>query len=222
MDVCFATGTEQGGSSWFGAGATVLGALVGAGAVILANRQAWKRQQAAQKAEWERNERQATERRLRGALARLSGHLAQALHSMAWLTWVAAYTPHVLRDERERRQRIDAYHREMHAILPRIATAETRLAIHASVPTVDLARREVKKVYAQDADLAAVLGRYTPATVPTGDASDAEPHSPNRVVDEVTSELAARLDAVRKLADSIPVVLGRLVGDREGGTVAHP
>jgi len=118
----------------------VLGALIGASAVVggaLLNNQ---RQARLEREKWLRGLSDAFDKDLRSAVKELATELAKAAHSMCWLCWLARYGPSRLTQER-----IDKYDEEIHALLPRIFGLHAVIAgmdqkVHADLaPLVDLA-----------------------------------------------------------------------------------
>ena len=95
--------------------ATVIGAAIGASAGILGALVTGLLQSRSATGSWERSRKDQFENNLRSAVQNLTQHVSSALHSMCWLTWLAAERP-----DRIKQTRIDAYDFEIHRITPKI------------------------------------------------------------------------------------------------------
>src|SRR5262249_7409766 len=68
-----------------------------------------------ERGQWNREQQTARREALRAGVKELTAHCGAMLHSMCWLTWLAAERP-----DRLTQERIDAYDREVHDITPKI------------------------------------------------------------------------------------------------------
>ena len=128
----------------------VLGALIGALAVILVAFLNNQRQSRLERDKWSRGLSDAFANELRAAVKELATELAKASHSMCWLCWLASHGPSRLTQER-----IDQYDTEMHVLLPRIT------GLHAVIAGMD------QRVHS---DLAPLVQRVVEIDSAIGDA----------------------------------------------------
>lgn len=101
----------------------VLGALIGALAVVGVALLNSRRQARLEREKWLRGLSDSFANELRAVVKELATELANAAHSMCWLCWLARHGPSRLSQER-----IDQYDKEMHVLLPRITGLHAVLA----------------------------------------------------------------------------------------------
>ncbi|MEK6286299.1 MAG: hypothetical protein AABO57_11200 [Acidobacteriota bacterium] len=165
----------------------VLGALIGALAVVggaLLNSQ---RQARLEREKWLRGLSDAFANDIRSAVKELATDLAKASHSMCWLCWLARYGP-----SRLTQKRIDQYDEEIHALLPRIT------GLHAVIAGMD------QRVYA---DLARLVEQAIEMDAAIGDAGlryvSGKP--------ETAAELAKYHDKSAALEKELPRVVAKAI-----------
>ena len=167
--------------------ASLLGAAIGATAGITGGALTAWRQGQLEQAKWVRARKDAVASDLRTTLQQLAVKLAAAVHSMCWLTWLAKASP-----GRVTQERIDAYDREMHELLPQITGLE------AVVAAID------QSAYTR---LAAVVARVVEADWVIGHASLEFKPGDGRSAEA----LAACDSATQKLHRDLPIALAQIV-----------
>lgn len=127
---------------------SILLAFLGIFGGILGGYFAGRQQRSLEYEKWLRAREDDAAKETRLAVAELTRKLGEAVHSMTWLTWKAAYQPKKLTQED-----ILAYDREMHALLPALAGS---LAVISAL-SIEMYRKMspiVNQVYGLDASIA--------------------------------------------------------------------
>jgi hypothetical protein len=128
---------------------SILLALLGIFGGIAGGYFAGRQQKSLEYEKWLRAREDDAAKETRLAVAELTRKLGEAVHSMTWLTWKAAYQPSKLAQED-----ISTYDREMHSLLPALAGS---LAIISALSNEMYRKMSpiVNQVYALDASIAA-------------------------------------------------------------------
>jgi hypothetical protein len=167
--------------------ASLLGAAIGATAGITGGALTAWRQGQLEQAKWARARKDVLANDLRTTLQQLAVKLAAAVHSMCWLTWLARAAP-----SRVTQERIDAYDKELHELLPQIT------GLQAVVAAID------QSAYAR---LAALVAQVIEADWQIGNAS--LEFTPDN--SKSAEALAACDSAAQKLHRDLPVALGQII-----------
>ena len=178
--------------------ATVLGALVGASAGISgALLTTWLQLRLEQRRSRQSRE-DAIARELSGSIQQLTTRMASSVHSMCWLTWLAA-----TRGDRVTQANLDAYDAEQHRILPEI------LGYMGTVAAVDVGVYQALKPHVDEIFM--LDGRIGSIGL-----------SLDRDHETAVRELAGCYLTMTRLEQSLPTVVGNIVSERlrepTGGT----
>ena len=170
--------------------ATALGALLSLTGVLVGGGLTVWHQRRLEREKIENARADAIAKELSSAVQQLTIHVASAVHSMCWLTWLAARRPDQVTQER-----IDKYDAEQHITLPKIlGYLTTTAALDAQF--YDKLREQADEVFRLDAEIGEAGLAFV--TNPSGTAT----------------ALAAYYEPMLLLERRLPVTLGNVVGAR--------